>query len=121
VPLPAINTDLLYSFIPNPEAVTMIMLGFFDITTKNLPLALLAGVTQFIYTYYAMPELAPKEPNATPTFKDDFARNMQLQMRYVMPVFIVGIAYYFTAAIALYFVVSNLVTLAQEYVVRRHR
>ncbi len=121
VPLPAINTELLFSFVPNPEAVTMVMLGFFDITTKNIPLALLAGLTQFIYTRYSMPAIAPKEPNATPTFKDDFARNMQLQMRYVMPVMVIGIAYYFTAAIALYFVVSNLVTLAQEYVVRRHR
>lgn len=121
VPLPAINTDLLYSFIPSPEVVTMVMFGFFDITTRNLPLALVAGITQYFYTRYAMPELAPKDPNVAPTFKDDFARNMQLQMRYVMPVMIVGIAYYFTAAIALYFVVSNLVTLAQEYVVRRHR
>jgi membrane protein insertase Oxa1/YidC/SpoIIIJ len=48
-------------------------------------------------------------------------RNMQLQMRYVMPVFVVGIAYYFTAAIALYFVVSNLMMLGQEYFVRKHR
>ncbi len=121
VPLPAINTELLFSFIPNPETVSMVMLGFFDITTKNLPLALLAGITQFMYTRYAMPALATKDANAVSSFKDDFARNMQLQMRYVMPVMIIGIAYYFTAAIALYFVVSNLMTLAQEYIVRRHR
>jgi YidC/Oxa1 family membrane protein insertase len=53
--------------------------------------------------------------------RPNFARNMQLQMRYVMPIMVVGIAYYFTAAIALYFVVSNLMTLAQEYFVRKHR
>lgn len=121
VPLPGINVELLYSFIPNPESISMFVFGVFDITTQNLPLALLAGITQFINTRYAMPVMAPKEPNATPTFKDDFARNMQLQMRYVMPLFVIGIAYYFTAAIALYFVVSNLVNLAQEYIVRRHR
>jgi len=121
VSLPDINVEILYSFIPSPDVVTMIMFGFFDITTKNLPLALAAGLTQFVYTRYAMPPLAPREANTTPTFKDDFARNMQLQMRYVMPLFVVGIAYFFTAAIALYFIVSNLMTLLQEYIVKRHR
>jgi membrane protein insertase Oxa1/YidC/SpoIIIJ len=53
--------------------------------------------------------------------KDDFARNMNLQMRYVMPIFIVFIAYSLSATIALYFFVSNLVAIAQEFYVRKHR
>ena len=121
IALPALNIDILYSFIPTPDQVTMIMLGAFDIASKSLPLALVAGITQFISTRYAMPALAPKKADATPNFKDDFARNMNLQMRYVMPVVIVFVAYAFSAAIALYFVVSNLMTLLQEYVVRKHR
>lgn len=121
VALPAINVDILYSFIPTPDQVTTMMLGVFDTAAKSLPLALVAGVTQFISTRYAMPALAPKEAGATPSFKDDFARNMNLQMRYVMPIVIVFVAYTFSAAIALYFVVSNLMTLLQEYVVRKHR
>ncbi len=121
VQLPAINTGLLYSFIPTPETVSMLFLGMFDIAAKSLPLALVAGVTQFWYTNMAMPALAPREKDAAPSFKDDFARNMQFQMRYVMPIIIVFIAYTFSAAIALYFVVSNLVTILQEFVVRKHR
>jgi membrane protein insertase Oxa1/YidC/SpoIIIJ len=38
-----------------------------------------------------------------------------------MPVIIAGVAYTISAAIALYFVVSNLVGIAQEFYVRKHR
>jgi membrane protein insertase Oxa1/YidC/SpoIIIJ len=44
---------------------------------------------------------------------------MQLQMRYVMPAIITVVAYTLSASIALYFTVSNLMAIAQEYVVRR--
>jgi membrane protein insertase Oxa1/YidC/SpoIIIJ len=48
-------------------------------------------------------------------------RNMQVQMKYVMPVLITVIAYTISAAIALYFVVSNLTSIAQEFYIRKHR
>lgn len=118
VALPAINTALLYSFIPNPETVNMIFLGFMDITTKSLPLALIAGATQFIHTNLSLPKQKPRDPNKEPDFKEDFARSMNLQMRYVMPVLIFFVAYTISAAIALYFTISNLTAIAQEYVVR---
>ncbi len=119
VKLPAINTALLYSFIPTPETVNMIFLGFMDITMKSAPLAFLAGFTQFIHTSISLPTPKPREPNAEPNFKDDFARSMHLQMKYVMPVLITVVAYTLSAAIALYFTISNLMSIAQEYVVRR--
>lgn len=118
VKLPDINTALLYSFIPTPEFVNMIFLGFMDITAKSLPLALIAGFTQFIHTKLSLPPQKPKDHSAEPSFKDDFARSMQLQMRYVMPVLIFVVAYTISAAIALYFTISNLMAIAQEYVVR---
>jgi YidC/Oxa1 family membrane protein insertase len=121
VPLPEINLDLLYSFLDTPVYVTMNFLGLVDITEKSLWLALGAGITQYIHVKLTMPELPPRDPDAKPDMKEDFMRNMQTQMRYVMPVLIVGIAYSISAAIALYFLVSNLTTIAQEYFVRKHR
>lgn len=118
VPLPEINTGILYTFVPIPEMVTMLFLGFIDIAAKSLPLAALAGITQFIHTHLALPKQKPREPNAEPNFKDDFARSMHLQMRYVMPILIFVVAYTISAAIALYFAVSNLTAIAQEYYVR---
>jgi len=121
IKLPAVNPDILYSFVPFPDTVSMLFLGQFDIAASSLLLALLAGATQYVSTSLALPKLEPREAGATPDFKADLMRNMQVQMKYVMPVLMIFIAYAFSAAIALYFVVSNLAQIAQELLVRRHQ
>jgi len=121
IALPAINVDILYSFIAAPSLVNMDFLGLIDITGRSLLLALLAGLTQYYQVKLAMPDLPPRDPNAAPDFKADFGRNMQLQMRYVMPVIIIFVAYGISAAIALYFFVSNLVAVIQEIYIKKHR
>jgi len=42
-------------------------------------------------------------------------------LRYVMPVIIFFIAYGISAAIALYFFVSNLIAIFQEIYIKKHR
>jgi len=121
VTFPDINIELLYSFIPTPETANMMFLGFVDVAAKSLPLAALAGITQFIHARMTLTAPEPKKDSAKPDFKEDFARTMHLQMRYVLPVVIFFVAYSISAAVALYFTVSNLATIAQEFVVRRHR
>lgn len=121
VPLPDINIALLYSFMPEPETVSMLFLGFLDMAGKSLPLAALAGITQFLHARLAIPAPEPRKDGQEANFKDDFARSMQTQMRYVMPFIIFMVAYYISAAIALYFTVSNLVSLAQEHYVKKHK
>tara|TARA_B100000508_G_scaffold141049_1_gene145621 strand:+ start:14043 stop:14771 length:729 start_codon:yes stop_codon:yes gene_type:complete len=121
VPLPEINTALLYSFITIPADITMNFVGWFDITERSISLALGAGITQYIHVNITMPKIPPKEPGAEPNLRDDFMRNMQTQMKYVMPVLITVVAYSISAAVALYFLVSNLTTIAQEFYVKRHR
>jgi YidC/Oxa1 family membrane protein insertase len=121
VALPEINTEFLYSFVSAPVDITMNFLGLIDITEKSILLALGAGITQYIFVTLSMPKLPPKEEGAEPNMKDDFMRNMQVQMKYVMPVLITVIAYTISAAIALYFLVSNLISIAQEFYIRKHR
>jgi YidC/Oxa1 family membrane protein insertase len=119
--LPEVNADLLYSFVAVPSEISMSFLGAVDMAGKSLPLALLAGITMYIQMQFVMPEIPKKKEGAAPDFKEDFTRNMQLQMKYVMPVIIVFAAYIISAAIALYFVVSNVFAIAQEFYIRRHR
>jgi len=121
VALPAINIDLLYSFITAPAVVSMDFLGLINITERSILLALAAGLSQYVYTAMTLPKLAPKSADSAPDMKDEFMRNMHLQMKYVMPVLIGVIAYTISAAIALYFFVSSLVGIAQEYFIRKHR
>ncbi len=116
--LPAINFDILYSFVTAPQSVNMNFLGLIDISKRNIVLALLAGITQFVQIRYSMPP-TEKKKKETASFKDDFARSMQMQMRYVMPIFTFIIAYTISAAIALYWTTSNLFTIGQEIYIRR--
>ena len=121
IALPAINTNLLYSFIAEPVKISMHFLGYFDMTKQSVLLALGAGVTQFFYIKQTLPVLPPRDNTKQADFKEDFTRNMHVQMKYVMPVLITGIAYSFPATIALYFFVSNLVSIGLEYYVKKHR
>ena len=116
--LPSINTSVLYSFVEEQESVNMIFLSMLDMAGKSWPLALLAGGTQFIQAYFATPAL-PERTSTEPSFKDDFARSMNIQVRYVLPVVIVFIAHSLTSAVALYWVASNIFTIAQDFWIKK--
>ena len=120
--LPAVNLEYLYSFIQAPALVNTEFAGMFDLAQKSIPLAILAGLTQFVQARLALPPLpASLKPStgATPSFKEDFGRSMNMQFRYVMPVFIAVISYTLPSAIALYWSVGNIFAIAQELLVKR--
>lgn len=121
VALPEINTALLYSFLSIPSLIDMNFLGIIDITSKSIPLALLAGITQYFQIKYSLPPLPPPDPDKTPDFKDEFSRMLQLQMKYVFPPMIFVISFVSASVIALYFVVTNVVTIILELFIRKHR
>ncbi len=116
VKLPMVNGALLYSFVSNPGTLSMLFLGLFDIAAKSAPLAVLAGLTQLVQAQLALPPVAEKTSDA-PNFKEDLARSMQIQMKYMMPFVIGVVAYTTSAAIALYFVISNIMAIVQELIV----
>ncbi len=121
----SIETGPLYSFIQNPIEMTTNFLGIFDLHAKSIVLALLAGITQFIQGYLAHPakpkvevvkSMSEPEPK---TFQDQMSESMQLNIKYFLPVFVAIIAYTISAAVALYWITSNIFTIAQEWHVRR--
>lgn len=114
-----LDPNLLYSFIQVPESVSFTFLGLIDLTGKSAILAVLVAITQFINARIMMPNKPVAKDK--PSFGDDLARSMHLQMRYVFPIVIGVVAYFISSAIALYFVVSNLFAMAQELWVKRLR
>jgi YidC/Oxa1 family membrane protein insertase len=117
--LPEINTDILYSFVKTNAHINNVnFLGFIDITQKSLLLALTASVSQFFQIRLVMPKIENKT-SGEKTLKDDMMKNMQLQMKYVMPVFIFFVAYGLLSAVALYWTTSNLFMIAQELYMRK--
>jgi len=116
--LPEINSGLLYSFVPSPNGINMSFLGLVDIAQKSYVLALLAGVSSFFQLRFSIPPYKPQKTNE-PSFKNELARSMNLQMRYVFPVIVFFISYNISGAIALYWFTSNIFALGQEVFIKR--
>ena len=115
--LPQVDTTLLYSFVPVPGEISMHFMGWIDMAARSAPLAVLAGVTQYLQVHFALPAPAPRKEHAT--FQEDFARSMHLQMKYFLPLMMVGVAYVASAAVALYLITSNIFAIGQEIYVKR--
>jgi YidC/Oxa1 family membrane protein insertase len=131
---PVIHTDLLYSFTPTPESVSMTFLGLIDMASRGisftpgtltiaslslpaLALAILAGVTQYVQARIMRGRITP--PPGGSAFQDEMARSMAMSMIYVLPFMIGLVAAYLPAAIALYFLTSNLVSIGQEVWIKK--
>jgi YidC/Oxa1 family membrane protein insertase len=114
--LPAIDVASLYSFVAIPSHISTQFLGIFTVIGKSITLALAAGVTQYFQAVYAIPT---PEKTGKGGMAEDFGRAMAMQARFVIPIIIALISYETSGAVALYFITSNVVTLFQEYLVRR--
>ena len=116
------NTEILYSFVELPLDINTKFLGLIDVLGKSLLLAIFAGITQYYQIKLSMPPKPAndeKKNNGEMSFKDEFAKNMSMQMRYVLPGFVFFIAYTISAAVALYWIVNNLFSIIHELVVRK--
>ena len=116
--LPQIDPSILYSFVPIPPTIDMEFLGLINMATPSLLLAVLATVTQFIYTRLSMGPRGTVTPTEA-SFSADMARTFDLQARYILPLMIGGFAYFIAAAAPLYWVTSNIFMIGQEYMMGR--
>lgn len=112
----SVHADILYPFVHAPALPSTLFLGFLDITKKSVVLAVIAAVSQYFQISLSAPKAAKKE-NATA--QEDFARNMQTQMKYVFPVMILVISYNLPGALPLYWITSNLFMIGQELYIRK--
>lgn len=121
----SLDTGAIYSFISKPISMNTSFLGLIELGGKSMFLAILAGVTQFIQGYLASPvkpdvEIIPAGAKPEPkSFQDELSGSMQTNVKYILPIFIVFISWKISAAVALYFVISNIFTIVQEWYIRR--
>ena len=116
--LAVIDTSLLYSFVHAPEIINQMFFGL-DLSQKSAILGAIAGILQFFQIRNSLPAHKKLEEGVTPTFKDDLARSMNMQMRYVLPVIVFVASLRFTAALSIYWIVSTAFTIGQELYFRR--
>lgn len=114
---PEIDTALLYSFVSVPAFVSTSFFGIIDLLTPHhIFLAIIVGASQYwaIYLTLGRTPVNQKDPD-----KAAVARMQQNMMLYFMPAVMAVTSYYFAAAVGIYFVVSNLFSVGQEWIIRR--
>ncbi len=119
--LPVIDTSILYSFIKAPEAVSMIFLGFLDVSKKSIALAILAAASTYLQMHISTASSESKAASAKGYGepKEDFAKTMAKQMKYTMPIIVFFVSWKISGVVALYWFVSNLAGIVQDLYIKK--
>ena len=109
----------LYSFVDNPGIISPSFVGLFDLSSRSVVLALIAGGLQFIQSKMSLPKVglegAPKRSD------EALARSISKQTLYFLPVITVVISWRLPAGLPLYWAFSTLFTIFQQFVIMRPR
>ena len=103
----------LYSFISAPQNINTIFLGVIDLAKPSVIIILCAAVAQFFQARLA---IYHSKGNAQPSAAEKIAR----QMSFMGPLVTILIFYSLPSAIGLYWFVTSLFSVGQQYFVNRH-
>jgi YidC/Oxa1 family membrane protein insertase len=112
-----VDTSILYSFIKPPTDVHSLFLGMFDMTKPHIGFGIVAGIAQFAQLWYQ--PITQEKPANENDMQAMLAYNMTKQMKYVLPIIIIFVSIKLPSALALYWIVSSVVTLIQEQVIKK--
>jgi len=107
---------LLYSFVPLPGAIDSTFFGIINLANPNMVVAFLAGIFQFFQVKMVTPKSKPGKKKDS-----SFSGQMQKQMQYFMPAFMVLILFRLPSAIGLYWLTTTLFTIIQQYVILKKK
>lgn len=107
--------DYLYTFTPRPEVLHPIFFGIDLSKPEHWILPILAGVLQLLLSIMTMPKTVPNASG-----KVDPTQAMTKQMTYLFPIMTVFIARSLPAALALYWVITTLFGIGQQWYVNKH-
>ena len=118
--LPSIKTDILYKFVSVPSVIDMNFLNIINVSEKSIFLGFIAAVSTYFQIKYSTLENPSDKNNTKQTNEPDFAKMMQVQMKYGFPVIVFFISWSISSAISIYWITSNLFTIIQEMYIRKH-
>jgi YidC/Oxa1 family membrane protein insertase len=102
----------LYSFVQRPGAINPFFLGMINLSEPSIILAILAGISQFIQSKMMMPGSLNSQQKGQAA---QFSQTMQKQMIYLLPVFTLFILWRLPAAVGLYWTVTSVFSIVQQY------
>ena len=111
------SLNFLYSFIANPGKINPISLGWLNLAAPNIFFAILAGLAQFWQAKMITPK--NKLPSAPKTSDEFMAQAISKQTLYFLPVLTVVISWRLPSGLALYWLITTIFTVLQQYVIIR--
>ena len=108
----------LYGFLPNPGEINPFFLGLVNLSSPSIVLAIFAGAAQFLQTKMLS---LPANSGQALSKKVDFSKMMQKQMLYFLPVLTILILWRLPSAVGLYWLVTSLFTIAQQYLILKSK
>lgn len=118
ISLDASRFDLLYAFTPRPETINTHFLWFDLAKVDPFILPFLAGGLQFIASKQLMPRSLTKA-TAGEAKQFDVMGSFSKQMLYIFPVMTIFIARSLPAALAIYWIVTTLFSIGQQFLLLR--
>lgn len=107
---------MLYSFIPAPEVIGHMFLGIVDLSVRSIPLAILAAIIQYVQAKMLEAKRPPVSLAKKEGAKDEsMAAAMTKSMTYTMPIVTVIFGASLPGGVMLYWLVSNLVSVLQQW------
>ncbi len=103
----------LYSFIHHPSSISPLFLGLLDLSKPAWILGVVAGLAQFWQSKLMMPKTSGQG--------DSMTKMMSMQTTYILPVVSVLIALKLPAGLPLYWIVTTLFGVAQQYYINRSK
>lgn len=106
------SLELVYSFIYRPEIINNVSFGFINLAKPNYILAVLAGLAQFWQA--KMMIVKRPEVRGNGAKDEDMMAIMNKQMLYFMPALTVFIGLSFPGGLALYWLITTVLTALQQ-------
>jgi len=104
------SLNLLYSFVPGPQTINPFFLGILDLSLPSWVLAVLSGTLQFLQSK----QLSPGQKS-----QDKISEIMSQQMLYFFPIVTVFILLRLPSAVALYWIITILFSMAQQQLINK--
>src|SRR6185503_20179116 len=102
----------LYTFVHNPGSIDPTLFNFVNLAHPSIVLAIMAGVAQFWQSRLMMSKTKSTDPTQ---------KMMMYQTMYLLPLISIFVAWRLPAGLPLYWVVSTLFSVAQQYyIIKRH-
>jgi len=102
----------LYSFVGNPGFINPKFLNLIDLSKPSIAFGVIAGLAQFWQSKLMMPKTAGQ---------DSTTKIMQMQTTYMLPVVSMIISLRLPAGLPLYWIVTTLFAVGQQYYILRQK